>query len=113
MCSCVCDCVYRVPGLPEAFPSYAAARKRARAKSVFAEVTRDTSACGCENCFTPMDLREVVLQYAQELRDNYRCEPVRWVLNPWEYDTIAKAVEDGTAPPDVVRMFADCVRAER
>lgn len=47
-----CDCVYRVEGVDESFPSYAGARKFARAKSVFTSVTRDTNACACKclNC---------------------------------------------------------------
>lgn len=58
------------------------------------------------------DLKTTLQDYAQQLRDNYRCEPVKWVLNAQEYDAVAKAVEAGTASPASVRFFADCVRAE-
>ena len=45
-----CDCVYRVEGVDESFPSYAGARKVAHAKSGFSCVKRDTSGCACK-CF--------------------------------------------------------------
>jgi hypothetical protein len=57
-------------------------------------------------------LQAALRDCAQQMRDNYRCEGPTWVLNPWEYDIVAKAVQEGTASPEVVRMFADCVRAE-
>jgi hypothetical protein len=60
-----------------------------------------------------MDTRAAVTQAAQQLREHYRCERAQWVLNQREYDTVAAAVQAGTASPDVVRFFADCVRAER
>jgi hypothetical protein len=47
-----CDCLWRVEGVDESFPSYAGARKFASTKSVFTNVKRDTSGCACKcyNC---------------------------------------------------------------
>lgn len=58
------------------------------------------------------DMRRSLLDLAQALRDNYRCEPNPWVLPPRIYDEAERQIEAGTAKPETIVVMRNAVRAE-
>ena len=56
--------------------------------------------------------KEFLVSCMNEMRDNYQCERIPWVMPADIYDAAQRQVEDGTASETVKRIFAASVRAE-
>lgn len=63
----------------------------------------------------PIDLRQAITDYAQQLRDDYMRrmdEPTPWVLPSRVYDEAERQIEAGTAKPETIAVMRNAVRAE-
>lgn len=63
----------------------------------------------------PVDLRQAITDYAQQLRDDYirrLHESTPWVLPPRIYDEAARQIGAGTAKPETIAIMRNAVRAE-
>jgi hypothetical protein len=58
----------------------------------------------------PDDLKTTLLDFAQQLRDNYRCESPVYVMHPAGYDRYAEEIESGKFTPEMAVWFRAYVR---
>lgn len=56
------------------------------------------------------DLKTTLLDFAQEMRDNYRCESPVWITHPDAYDKCVQMMNDGKMSPEMAAWFRAYVR---
>jgi hypothetical protein len=58
----------------------------------------------------PDDLKTTLQDFAQQLRDDYRCESPKWVMHPRTYDKYEQLMNDGKMSPELAVWFRTYVR---